>query len=101
MASRRRRKEISCAARPGLVGEDERICEMWTGRPVRVERTRRCARELWPVKRRNSGADAVMVSLLSLVSLVSLVSLDVFASSCRGFIPPFLCHFSAADAPRR
>lgn len=38
-ASRRRRKDISCDARPGCVGEDERIWEMCTGRPVRVERT--------------------------------------------------------------
>lgn len=46
MASRRRRKEISWGARPGEVGEEERIWEMWTGRPVSVERTRRCARDL-------------------------------------------------------
>lgn len=61
MLSRRRRKEISCAARPGLVGDEERIWEMWIGRPVRVERTRRWARDLWVVKRRNSGAGAAIV----------------------------------------
>jgi len=31
------------------------------GRPVRVERTRRCVRDLCVVKRRNSGAGVVMV----------------------------------------
>jgi hypothetical protein len=39
--SRSRRKEISCGASPVCVGDDDRICEMCTGRPVRVERTRR------------------------------------------------------------
>lgn len=41
MASRRRRKEISCGARPGFVGDEDRIWEMCIGRPVSVERTRR------------------------------------------------------------
>ena len=50
--SRRRRKEISWGARPGDVGEFERIWEIWTARPRRVERTRREARDLWPVRRR-------------------------------------------------
>ena len=54
-ASRRRRKETSCEAKPGLVGEDDRILEMCTGRPVRVDKTRRWVKCLWPVKRRNSG----------------------------------------------
>lgn len=53
-ASRRRRRDISWGARPGWVGEEERILEMCTGRPVRVERTRRWAKDLCPVKRRNS-----------------------------------------------
>lgn len=45
MLSRSRRKEISCGRRPGEV-EEERICEICIGRPVSVERTRRCARDL-------------------------------------------------------
>lgn len=46
MESRRRRKEISCGARPtALVGEEDRIWEMWMGRPVKVERTRRWVRD--------------------------------------------------------
>lgn len=61
MLSRRRRKDISCGARPGLVGEEERICEMWTGRPVKVERTSRCVRDLCVVNRRNSGAGAAIL----------------------------------------
>jgi len=44
--SRRRRKEISCGARPGFVGDEERIWEIWMGRPVSVERTRRWVRDL-------------------------------------------------------
>jgi hypothetical protein len=54
-ASRRRRKETSWGARPGLVGEPLRILEMWTGRPVRVDRTRRWVKAWCPVKRKNSG----------------------------------------------
>jgi hypothetical protein len=63
MESRRRRKEISWGARPGLVGEEERIWEMWMGFPVKVERTRRWVRDLWVVKRRNSGAGAAIMLL--------------------------------------
>lgn len=44
MVSSRRRKDISCGARPGEVGEEERIWEMWMGFPVSVERTRRDVR---------------------------------------------------------
>lgn len=55
--SSRRRKEISWGARPGVV-DWERIWEMWRGRPVRVERTRRWVRERWLVKRRYSGGGA-------------------------------------------
>lgn len=36
---------------------------MWTGRPVSVERTRRCDSDLWVVKRRNSGAGGAIVGL--------------------------------------
>jgi hypothetical protein len=61
MESRRRRKEISCGARPGCVGEEDRICEMWMGFPVSVERTRRCVRWLWVVKRRYWGVGVAMV----------------------------------------
>jgi hypothetical protein len=43
--SRRRRKEISCGASPGVV-EELRIWEMWRGRPVKVERIRRWVRDL-------------------------------------------------------
>ena len=64
MESRSRKKEISCGARPGLVGEEERICEMWIGLPVRVEKTRRWVRCLWVVKRRNSGGGAAIVSFV-------------------------------------
>jgi hypothetical protein len=65
MLSRRRRKEISCGARPGFVGDEERIWETCMGRPVSVERTRRCARDLWAVKRRNSGVGVAIVVLCS------------------------------------
>jgi hypothetical protein len=61
MESRSRRKEISCGASPGCVGDEERICEMWRGRPVKVESTRRCVRDLCVVNRRNSGAGAAMI----------------------------------------
>lgn len=61
MLSRRRRKEISCGARPGFVGEEERMLEIATGRPVSVERTSRWARDLCDVKRRYSGAGAAIV----------------------------------------
>ena len=39
------------------MGEEGRICDMWTARPVSVESTRRWASDLWPVKR--SGVCAV------------------------------------------
>ena len=52
MVSRRRRKETSWVARPGWVGDEERMFEMRMGRPVRVERIRRCVRYLCPVNRR-------------------------------------------------
>jgi len=35
--------------------------EIATGRPVKVERTRRWVRDLWEVKRRYSGAGAAIV----------------------------------------
>lgn len=57
MDSRSRRKEISWGASPGVVDE-ERICEMWRGRPVRVERTRRCVSDLCVVNRRYWGVGA-------------------------------------------
>lgn len=57
-ASRRRRKETSWLASPGLVGDDGRICDILTGLPVSVERTRRCRRDLCPVKR-NGGCAVV------------------------------------------
>lgn len=59
MESSRRRKDISCGARPGEVGEMERIWEIWRGFPVSVERTRRDVKCWWVVKRRYSGAGAV------------------------------------------
>ena len=61
MESRRRRKETSWGARPGLDGEEDRICEIWIGFPVRVESTSRWVRDLWVVKRRNSGAGAAIM----------------------------------------
>jgi hypothetical protein len=65
MESRSRRKEISCGARPGLVGEEERIWEMWIGLPVSVERMRRVVRWWWVVKRRYSGAGAAIMGFES------------------------------------
>jgi hypothetical protein len=59
--SKRRRKEISCGVRPGFVGDEERIWEMWIGFPVSVERTRRWVSDLWVVKRKNSGAGVAIV----------------------------------------
>lgn len=41
-------KLVSCRVRPGFV-EVDRICEMRTGRPVRVASRRRLVRCLWPV----------------------------------------------------
>jgi hypothetical protein len=61
MLSSKRRKEISWGARPGALVEVERMREMWMGRPARVERTRRWVKDLWVVKRRNSGAGVVIV----------------------------------------
>jgi hypothetical protein len=42
-------KFVSWRVRPGVVDED-RICDMRTGRPVRVARRRRVMRWRWPVK---------------------------------------------------
>jgi hypothetical protein len=41
-------KFVSCLVRPGFV-DVERICDMRTGRPVRVARRRRVVRCRWPV----------------------------------------------------
>ena len=76
MESKRRRKDISWGARPGDVGEEERICEMWIGFPVRVERTRRVVRCWWVVKRRYSGAGVVIVVLFRNSDEGIVVSLD-------------------------
>jgi len=46
-------KFVSWRFRPGLVDE-ERICDMRTGRPVRVARIRREMRWRWPVKLRGA-----------------------------------------------
>jgi hypothetical protein len=71
--SKRRRKEISCGARPGFVGDEERIWEIWMGLPVSVERTRRCVRDLWVVKRRNSGAGvAIAICFGEVVKLLGI-----------------------------
>lgn len=40
-ASSSRRNEISGGLNPGFVGDDDRILEMCTGRPVRVDNIRR------------------------------------------------------------
>lgn len=56
-ASRRRKKEISWGARPGFVGDELRILEMWIGRPVSVDRISRCVKDRCPVNRRNSGVE--------------------------------------------
>lgn len=66
-ASRRRRKEISLGERPGFVGDELRILEMWTGRPVSVDRVSRCVNERCPVNRRNSGVESAMLSVVSVV----------------------------------
>ena len=60
-ASRRRRKEISCGARPGEDGELGRMEVIWMERPVRVERTRRVVMEDWVVKRRGLRDSSAMV----------------------------------------
>lgn len=60
-ASSRRSRLTSWGARPGAVGEEERICEMRIGRPVRVARMRRCARYLWPVNLRGGGDGVVAI----------------------------------------
>lgn len=62
MDSRRRRKETSWGARPGAVGEDERIWVMRMGRPVKVASTRRWTRYFEPVNFR--GAGAVVAAML-------------------------------------
>jgi len=91
MASSRRRKETSWGARPGCVGDELRILEICTGRPVRVDRTSRWTKDLCPVKRRNSGKEVDMAvrSLMSVGFLKALSCplwwLQEICSFCRGF----------------
>ena len=60
--SRRRRREISCGLRPGLVGLLGRMPDMWIERPRRVERTRREEREECVVRRRGGRDVDILVS---------------------------------------
>ena len=56
---------------------------MWIGFPVRVDNTSRWARDLWVVKRRNSGAGAAIMwfaVVLLLGSCLEYISFD-FADS--------------------
>lgn len=77
-ASRRRRKETSCGARPGFVGEELRILEMWMGRPVRVAMVRRRVKDRWPVNRRYSGEEPDIVALcIRLPDLFVIVGIGV------------------------
>jgi hypothetical protein len=66
--SSRRRKEISWGASPGLVGLEGRICEMWTARPRRVERTSRDVRDICDVNR-SGGWEVVMVTSMVFTAL--------------------------------
>lgn len=84
MDSSRRRKEISWGARPGVVDE-ERIWETWSGRPVSVERTRRCVSDLWLVKRRYSGGGADMLR-------VWCVKVSVVAEDKKVMVSQLFCH---------
>lgn len=63
MVSKSRRNETSCGASPVLACEEERICEMRTGRPVKVASTSRDVICAEPVKRRGAcvGAVAMMI----------------------------------------
>ena len=49
-ASSKRRKDTSCVARPGCVGDVARILEMRIGLPVRVESVRRSVKCFTPLK---------------------------------------------------
>jgi len=60
MLSSSRNKDISCGKRPGVM-EEERIWEMWRGRPVKVERIRRDVSDLWVANLRNWGNGAVAI----------------------------------------
>jgi hypothetical protein len=60
MVSSKRKKDISCGRRPGVV-EDERIWEICSGLPVSVERTSREVSDLWVVNLRNWGGGAVAI----------------------------------------
>lgn len=50
-------KFVSWRVRPGFV-EEERICDMRTGRPVRVARRRRDMSWRWPVKFKGAWRDS-------------------------------------------
>lgn len=65
-ASRRRRREISCGARPGDVVEEGRIWEIWMGVPVRVLRRRRVRMLVWVLRRRGGVGGLRGVSLVIL-----------------------------------
>ena len=61
-ASRRRKKDISYGARPRFVGEEDRISDMRTARPVSVERSSRWAKNRWVVKRTGGCGVAIFAS---------------------------------------
>jgi hypothetical protein len=60
--SKSRRKETSWGANPGFVCDEARICEMRTGRPVRVARTRRVVR--WPAPLNLRGVVGCVVAIV-------------------------------------
>ena len=62
MASSSRRKETSCEARPGFVGDDDRIWDIRIARPVSVARTRRRVSARWVVNFRGGGEDVAILA---------------------------------------
>lgn len=69
-------KFVSWRFRPGLVDE-ERICDMRTGRPVRVARMRRDMRWRWPVKLRGAWRASSSAIVSGSVGVVEAVVLEV------------------------
>ena len=61
MDSSRRRKETSCAARPGAVCDDALICDTRMGLPVKVAKTSCWMRYLEPLNLRRGGVCVVVI----------------------------------------
>jgi hypothetical protein len=82
-------KFVSWRVRPGFV-DVERICDMRTGRPVRVARRRRVVRCLWPVNCTRAWWESSAAILRRVESVSKRGGLDVAMPASNFLVANFL-----------